>query len=848
MAAIWLPPILRNKEEISELDITLGVLSVAQLASYPVYLQPAIAEILAAYIPAPIPYIGLIVTLVQVALFFIQLFNQPTRIEQEKMIIEQWFEPIFRLVQVSYCYPIIGQVFDDLTSDQVDHWFRLRPDIAQWVEIGKWEGQMLIDRKVGLQTLGTGGAERLARQFLANAARNGWSEQQVKDFWEGLMTAAQVNGRTRTQPPPGNPIMLAVAGQQLGYLLVQKYLDDKRFLEEDWYAFQDYYVQQGADTHLLEVGGFYSWDALFLNHLPGNTPPIPIPTRWQGPQPRGWFSPPCQGAPPIKPPPRANPPVITSLTATPSTISSGSTTLLRWTTSNATRVYGSAVGTQTVPLALNGSGTVGPLTQTTTYRLFAENSTGLVSQDLVVRVNPVSPPQITFLTANPQTITIGQSSTIAWQTQNASQVSLNQWTGLPAAGQKVVTPTQTTVYTLQVRNPQGTLVQRQITVTAQQPTTPPRCQAWFVPTTVARGGSAVLHWSSSDAGSVLVNPGGLTLPANGSMNVPNVQQSTTYSITARGTGGQTGQCSATISVQGGGNPRCQIFATPITPVCGAPQTISWAGFDGASYRLTPPGVVVNAQGTLVVTAVNGTVYRFSVRNSDNQEVASCQVVTNCQGPDECPPQGPPGPPGPQGPVGPQGARGLQGPSGQTGPQGRPGQQGPQGFPGQTGPQGRPGQQGPQGFPGQTGPQGRPGQMGPRGPQGPPGEDCVNDCCEEIKRTFCQRVKECLEEIKQDWCEIGRQQWGLMAECWLDLNTPDGRQGVLVQSNDIDPLSNAVEIFRAMDDYPPSRTALILMDTVDYIGHVQDEIVEQHSHNTTARNNATYIFQPPATAP
>ena len=388
MAAIWLPPILRNKEEIQELSILLGVLSTASLASYPAYLVPSIAEAMALFVPKPIPYIGLVITLVQVALFFIQLFNQPTRIELEKQLIEQWFEPIFRLVAVSYCYPINGQVFDDLTADQVDYWFRQRPDIAQWVEIGQWEGQMLIDKKVGLQTLGTGGAERLARQFLANAARNGWTEQQVKDFWEGLMTSAQVNGRVRTPPPPGNPIMLAVAGQQLGYLIVRKYQEGHRLLAEDWQAFSDYYVQQGADTRLLEVGGFYSWDALFLNHLPGNKPPLAIPQRWNGPQPGSWFSPPCQNGGGTPPPP---PPTMTvAFRAEPRTIRQGESSLLSWETEHAASVT-LTPGGQSLPLV--GTLWVSPRA-TTIYTLTASRggATPVQSLQAVTVTTDTDPP------------------------------------------------------------------------------------------------------------------------------------------------------------------------------------------------------------------------------------------------------------------------------------------------------------------------------------------------------------------------------------------------------------------------------------------------------------------------
>ena len=88
----------------------------------------------------------------------------------------------------------------------------------------------------------------------------------------------------------------------------------------------------------------------------------------------------------------------------------------------------------------------------------------------------------------------------------------------------------------------------------------------------------------------------------------------------------------------------------------------------------------------------------------------------------------------------------------------------------------------------------------------------------------------------------------MAECWLDLNTPDGRQGIIVQSDDIDPLSNALALFSAFDDDPPSRMASILIDTVSYIGHAMDIGIEQHSHLISGVDNSTFVFQPQSAPP
>ena len=81
------------------------------------------------------------------------------------------------------------------------------------------------------------------------------------------------------------------------------------------------------------------------------------------------------------------PPTISSFTASPTTITSGSSSTLSWTTSNATSLsINQGIGTVT-----GTSRSVSP-TATTTYTLTATNSAGSVTANTTVTVNPVTPP------------------------------------------------------------------------------------------------------------------------------------------------------------------------------------------------------------------------------------------------------------------------------------------------------------------------------------------------------------------------------------------------------------------------------------------------------------------------
>jgi peptidoglycan-associated lipoprotein len=67
---------------------------------------------------------------------------------------------------------------------------------------------------------------------------------------------------------------------------------------------------------------------------------------------------------------------------------------------------------------------------------------------------PASP--TASLTANPETVDKGQSTTLTWQTTNATDVSIGGIGAVQANGSQQVTPTDSTTYTLTAKGPGGT--------------------------------------------------------------------------------------------------------------------------------------------------------------------------------------------------------------------------------------------------------------------------------------------------------------------------------------------------------------------------------------------------------
>jgi peptidoglycan-associated lipoprotein len=84
---------------------------------------------------------------------------------------------------------------------------------------------------------------------------------------------------------------------------------------------------------------------------------------------------------------------------------------------------------------------------------------------------PASGPTAT-LTASPDTIDKGQSSTLTWQVSNATDVGIDGIGAVQPSGTQQVTPAATTTYTLTAKGPGGTQTAT-ATVTVNAPAPPP---------------------------------------------------------------------------------------------------------------------------------------------------------------------------------------------------------------------------------------------------------------------------------------------------------------------------------------------------------------------------------------
>lgn len=246
-----------------------------------------------------------------------------------------------------------------------------------------------------------------------------------------------------------------------------------------------------------------------------------------------------------------------TLSASPSTITSGDSSVLSWTTNNADSItIDNGVGAVTP--VIGGGTSVSPVTTTpyTATVLGPGGEPGECSATITVNDVPPAAPTCT-LTATPDTIGVGGSSSLGWTTTDATAITIDTVTAgsdvtvTPVAnGSTTVTPAATRVYTCKVTGPGGEGSDT-TTITVTDAPASPSCTLTADPASIASGETSFLTWTSTNATSMSINQGvGTVTPVAGGEVEVAPTATTTYTATVTGSGQTTGGCSATVTIPG----------------------------------------------------------------------------------------------------------------------------------------------------------------------------------------------------------------------------------------------------------------------------------------------------------
>lgn len=233
------------------------------------------------------------------------------------------------------------------------------------------------------------------------------------------------------------------------------------------------------------------------------------------------------------------------LNANPHVINQGQSAILTWTSHNATTCIASGGWSGNRPLS--GTETVTP-TVTTSFSIQCSNQFGSAFDSDTVSVRAPNLPTVT-IRANPRSILQGESSTLTWNSQNATTcVASNGWLGSrPLSGTEVVRPNTTTTFTVTCSNEFGQAQDSDTVFVGDRPLELPRVTLRANPNRIMYGNSSVLTWNSQNATSCFASNGWSgTKSLSGNETVSPTTQ-TTYTITCSNNRG-TAQDSDTVFV------------------------------------------------------------------------------------------------------------------------------------------------------------------------------------------------------------------------------------------------------------------------------------------------------------
>jgi phospholipase C len=234
-----------------------------------------------------------------------------------------------------------------------------------------------------------------------------------------------------------------------------------------------------------------------------------------------------------------------------------------------------------------------------------------------------SGPAAITISAQPAIIAQGQTTTISWNSTNATSVTITpsilaeDQTALALSGSVTIVPTAAATYTAVATGADGktatataTLNILTVTLTA----TPPK---------VAAGQSAVLSWTSTNATSLSIDQGvGTVTGATGSVPV-SPSTPTTYTITATN-GTATATAVVTVSTALG----VTLKATPANIASGAQSTLSWTSSSAASLSIDNGiGAVAAPAGSTTISPTASTTYTITATDSAGNVTTSAATVT-----------------------------------------------------------------------------------------------------------------------------------------------------------------------------------------------------------------------------
>eukprot|EP01034_Spumella_vulgaris_P002550 gene2550-3316_t len=214
--------------------------------------------------------------------------------------------------------------------------------------------------------------------------------------------------------------------------------------------------------------------------------------------------------------------------------------------------------------------------------------------NIAAMVTVTAPLPTVTVTANPGSVTLGQSLTLNWSSTNAAACTASgAWSGAkPVSGSETITPTAsgTMTYTLTCAGSAGSGNSNgsaMVTVTAPAPT----ISLVANPGSITQGQSLTLNWSSTNATACTASGSWSgAKPVSGSETIaPTASGTPTYTLDCSGAGG-TASRSVTVIVNPSttAKPVVSLGVSPRSIVLGQSASLSWTTTNATTCTASGP--------------------------------------------------------------------------------------------------------------------------------------------------------------------------------------------------------------------------------------------------------------------
>ncbi len=302
---------------------------------------------------------------------------------------------------------------------------------------------------------------------------------------------------------------------------------------------------------------------------------------------------------------------IVRFEASPATVKAGQPVNIVWEVQDADEVTITGIG-KVDPRA--GTSTVA-IDATAVYQLTARNKTSEQSKTLTVTVERPEARILRF-NATPANIAKGETSTLAWETENADTVEITGIGTVQKSGTAPVSLTETTSYRLTARNRYGE-VSATAAVTVAPGQAPRIVRFTSTPVEILPTEQASLVWQVDNATEVTISGIGKVEPTGTSTVSP--KENTSYTITAKNSLGEVSAV-ATVGVIAPVKILNFVASPSAAKKAGDPVQLTWSTENATEVVITGIGAVP-ANGSVTVNPSSDVSYSLIAYGKRTQATA-----------------------------------------------------------------------------------------------------------------------------------------------------------------------------------------------------------------------------------